>query len=207
MSKYKIRMKFSRDINIDHYGAEEALVDLDEYVRGVVASEVGNTHIESCKAMAVAARTNAMACVQGDKVMSDLSTKTQAFRSDRLTSAYPNAKQAAEETSGLVLYYNGKLANPASFSSNNGGRTVSSQERWGGTRPWLIAQDDPWDGSAVRTGHGVGLSQRGSANMARAGKTFREILSFYYPATALHNVETDDVSKWLPIMLQSKHHG
>ena len=40
--------------------------------------------------------------------------------------------------------------------------------------------------SAGRFGHGVGLSQRGAQQMARAGKkTFREILSFYFPGAVL----------------------
>jgi len=40
--------------------------------------------------------------------------------------------------------------------------------------------------SARRFGHGVGLSQRGAQQMARAGKkTFREILSFYFPGAVL----------------------
>ena len=40
--------------------------------------------------------------------------------------------------------------------------------------------------SAGRFGHGVGLSQRGAQQMARAGgKNFREILSFYFPGAVL----------------------
>ena len=34
-------------------------------------------------------------------------------------------------------------------------------------------------------GHGVGLCQIGAANMAAEGKTFREILDFYYPGTEI----------------------
>ena len=34
-------------------------------------------------------------------------------------------------------------------------------------------------------GHGVGLCQIGAAVMAAKGKTFEEILSFYYPGTTL----------------------
>lgn len=37
-------------------------------------------------------------------------------------------------------------------------------------------------------GHGVGLSQYGANAMALTGKTYREILSHYYPGTALGNV-------------------
>jgi stage II sporulation protein D len=34
-------------------------------------------------------------------------------------------------------------------------------------------------------GHGVGLCQRGAARMGEAGKSYREILAFYYPGTVL----------------------
>jgi stage II sporulation protein D len=34
-------------------------------------------------------------------------------------------------------------------------------------------------------GHGVGLCQAGAAEMARLGKSYREILSFYYPGTSV----------------------
>jgi SpoIID/LytB domain protein len=34
-------------------------------------------------------------------------------------------------------------------------------------------------------GHGVGLCQIGAAVMAASGKTYPEILSFYYPGTTL----------------------
>ena len=37
----------------------------------------------------------------------------------------------------------------------------------------------------ARYGHGVGMSQRGAQFMANTGKTYREILSFYYPGAVL----------------------
>jgi SpoIID/LytB domain protein len=39
------------------------------------------------------------------------------------------------------------------------------------------------------SGHQVGLCQAGAAEMAQRGATFREILSHFYPATALVNLE------------------
>lgn len=42
-------------------------------------------------------------------------------------------------------------------------------------------------------GHGVGLCQTGAEEMAREGKSYREILSFYYPGTELG---TDENTKW-----------
>ena len=55
--------------------------------------------------------------------------------------------------------YGGKPIS-AVFSASNGGYTVSSKERWGGERAYLIAPSDIWDASAGtgRTGHGVGMS-------------------------------------------------
>ena len=40
-------------------------------------------------------------------------------------------------------------------------------------------------------GHGVGMSQYGAQGLARRGKSYREILSYYYPGTEL--VSLNDV--------------
>lgn len=41
-------------------------------------------------------------------------------------------------------------------------------------------------------GHGVGLCQAGAAEMAREGKSAREILSFYFPGTAVRILPSDE---------------
>ena len=38
-------------------------------------------------------------------------------------------------------------------------------------------------------GHGVGLCQDGAEEMGREGKSYREILSFYYPGAQLNKPE------------------
>ena len=86
---------------------------------------------------------------------SDQSSTFQAYEGSKAN--YSNPNQAAQETKSMILTYNGKIALPASFSSNNGGQIVSSAERWGGTRNWLISKEDPYD-IGRRTGHGVGMS-------------------------------------------------
>jgi len=62
----------------------------------------------------------------------------------------------------------------------------------GRTLGWNILKSD-WYDVTVRAGrfifngrgvgHGVGLCQTGAAEMARQGKSYREILAFYYPTT------------------------
>lgn len=188
-----IMVLMTRQENADFFGVEVGAtfsVDFETYVAAVVASEVGNSSLEVCKAQAVAARTFAVSKgVLSGKTITDTSSRDQAYRADRFASGlYPNAEQGAKATAGQILTYNGQPIN-AVYSASNGGRTVSSQERWGGVRPYLIAQDDPWDNAEKRTGHGVGLSQLGAKAMAAAGKDYREILAFYYPGTALTAIE------------------
>lgn len=38
-------------------------------------------------------------------------------------------------------------------------------------------------------GHGIGMSQNGANEMAKAGKTYEEILQFFYPGTEVNNYE------------------
>jgi len=46
------------------------------------------------------------------------------------------------------------------------------------------------------SGHGVGMCQAGAEEMAREGKNYREILSFYYPGTQLGATATAESAKW-----------
>lgn len=86
-----------------------------------------------------------------------------------------------------MLYYNNNLAR-CYYSSSNGGRVKSSKEVWGGSFPYLISQEDPYDKGNGKA-HGVGLSQYGTRRRAEAGHTYQEILSFYFPGTVLKGSE------------------
>lgn len=198
----KINVQLTRQENANYFGVEVGavhVIDFESYVAAVVASEVGNSSLEVCKAQAVASRTFAVSKgVLSGKTITDTSSKDQAYRAARLGSGlYPNAEQGAKATAGQILTYNGQPIN-AVYSASNGGRTVSSQERWGGVRPYLIAQDDPWDNAEKRTGHGVGMSQRGAKAMAAAGKDYREILAFYYPGTQIELYQEKERGESMP---------
>jgi len=56
----KIKVKLTREENISYYGKDEIEIDIEEYLLGVVPSEIGNAHLEACKAQAVASRTYAI---------------------------------------------------------------------------------------------------------------------------------------------------
>ena len=156
----KVKLKISRQENADLLKcALDTVVEyeIEDYVKGVVPSEL-NGPAEAMKAQAVAARTIAYHASLNNSTLSDLSTKTQAFRETRrLSTSYASAHKAVDDTFGEVLFYNGKVINSCPYSASNGGRIISSQERWGGTRAWLISKDDPYD-TGTKNGHGVGMS-------------------------------------------------
>lgn len=185
----KIKVKITTNENMKFYECEKNTIkeiELEDYVAIVVASEMGNAPIEALKAQAIASRT--YACAQGvldGKVISDSASKAQAFRAPRYK--YKNAQAATKATEGMVLMYGGRYASTY-FSLSNGGRTYSSEEVWGGKRPYLIARKDEWN-LQPKNGHGVGMSQSGASTAASRGIGFKEILSFYYPYTTLKQIE------------------
>ena len=183
-----IKVKLTRSENLDYYGKDEIEIDIEEYLKGVVPAEVGNAALEAGKAQAVAARTFALYRYQSKGSISDKSSTDQAFRASRFSSSYARAHQAVEETKGEVLYYNNKIVTNAHYSAMNGGRTYSSEEKWGGKRAYLIAREDPWDyavSQGKKNGHGVGMSQTGAKYAASIGIKYDEILAFYYPGTEI----------------------
>lgn len=196
----KIKVKITTSGNMKYFNCAKNTIkeiEFEDYIKCVVASEIGNAPIEACKAQAVACRTFAAARgVLEGKVISDDASKAQAFRAER--SNYKNCNAAVEATEGEVLMYGGRYIG-AYFSHSNGGRTYSSEEVWGSKRNYLIARKDAWTLATGKrkNGHGIGLSQVGAKYAAEQGVKYREILSFYYPYTTLKKIEEnyDDVIK------------
>lgn len=186
----KIKVAITRQENANHFNkqiGDIVEVEFEEYIAAVVASEIGNSPIEACKAQAVAARSFAMSRnVQYGEIISDSSAVAQAYRAARYSSTYKICIQAAQETAGEVLFYN-YLPAATIYTASNGGRTVSAKQRWGNDRSYLIEQNDPWDAATGKPlyGSGVGMSQEGAIYAAKQGYTYKQILSFYYPNTHL----------------------
>jgi len=176
-----IRVKRTRANN------EIVALDIEEYLRGVVPAEVfPSWDMEAIKAQAIAARSFALQRMERNNSRNrdfdvDDTTTYQAYRPERI---HPRTDEAVRETAGMVVTFNGRIAETL-YSASNGGETVSAQARWGGAgKPYLIAQADPYT-TRPRNGHGVGLSQWGTAERAAAGHMCAAILAFYYPGTGL----------------------
>jgi len=139
-------------------------VGLEEYVKGVVASEMpGAFHIEALKAQAVAARTKALyqrikygeegnPNHPGAEVCNDV--HCQVFRTrDELRNVkgenwmrdyFPKIEEAVESTRGLVATYDGMMIDPL-YHSTSGGRTENSEDVFATMAPYLRSVESPYE--------------------------------------------------------------
>lgn len=124
------------------------VLSLDEYVKGVVPSEMpASWKPEAVRAQAVAARTYATWSRDSNASRYYQICDTTACQVYRGMSAEDSRSNAAvDATAGQILTYKGKPAF-SQFSSSNGGWTSA------GSVPYLPAKADPYDAVAGNKGH------------------------------------------------------
>lgn len=173
-------------------GRDAGTYDLDDYVDRVVTCENGGANEEALKALAVAARTYALNRTDNCKNSIENSTNAQVMSTPNCTEASDKVKNAISTVRGSVLLYNGDIFSTqysTGYGSNNGTCPSSgsctlvfkkspSDEKSSITVPhsFLSFQED----GTYLIGHDSGLSQNGSNYMASQGKTYQEILEFFY---------------------------
>ena len=182
-----IRIKMTREENIAVYGAEEISFDIEEYLRGVVPSEMyESSNIEALKAQAICARTYAY--YRRNSVLSD-TTNHQSFHAGKI-GKNPRSDEVIQSTCGMVLTYGGKLVN-CFYCASNKGMTKRSGDVWSTHYPYYVSKSDEWDEAAreesnvTSFGHGIGMSQHGAMWAARHGVCCKDILAFYYDGAAV----------------------
>ena len=119
------------------------LVDIEDYVKGVIPYEMSNSWpIEALKAQAVCARTYAMASRKHSGF--DLCTTEccQVYRGVGL--ANDTTDSAVEQTAGQYLTYNGELC-VTYYSSSDGGATENSENVWTAAVGYLKGVIDPYE--------------------------------------------------------------
>jgi stage II sporulation protein D len=121
------------------------VVDIDDYVRGVVAAESeASWPLAELEAQAVASRTYAITddLNTGFDVYSD--TRSQQYGG--IAAETPASDKAVAATTDQVVTYNGKPVITYFFDSS-GGETESVQNAFPGStpEPWLVGVPDPYD--------------------------------------------------------------
>jgi len=121
-------------------------VDLEDYVRGVVAGESpAHWPAEALRAQAVAARTYAITTSKGGAGFDQYAdTRSQVYNGISGERATTNA--AVDATRGRVVTYKAKPVVTFYFSTS-GGRTENIENAFVGAprKPWLKSVEDPYD--------------------------------------------------------------
>ncbi|MCT4612042.1 MAG: SpoIID/LytB domain-containing protein [Clostridia bacterium] len=128
-------------------------IDLDEYLKGVVSSEMESHYeIEALKAQAVAARNYAALNVQNSKHASAGyhicdSEHCQAYKG--YTNETEKGNRAVKETEDEFLLYGDSVIRTY-YSASSGGYTEDITNVWGSVKPYLVGvvdeyeEDDVW---------------------------------------------------------------
>jgi stage II sporulation protein D len=129
------------------------VVELEDYVRGVVAGESPSSWpAEALKAQAVAARTYAVTTDAGSTVdgfTQYADTRSQVYKGVAGETAPTDAAVAA--TRNEVVTYQGKPVTTFFFSTS-GGKTENVENSFIGSapKPWLKGVDDPYDDASPK---------------------------------------------------------
>ncbi len=171
---------------------------LESYIRGL-GETTNASPVEFQKVMATAARTYAvyhyLRGVQNN--LAGASTKhaadqyhvdatyDQVYRGYNSELRLTGLVRAVEATRGVVVTYANKpVVTP--YFSNSDGRTRDWTEVWGGDPvPWLKSVPVPQDKGKTLYGHGVGMSARGALLMTNEGKSWQEVLTYFYTGIVL----------------------
>jgi stage II sporulation protein D len=122
------------------------VLDLDRYTAGVIPYEVfASWNDNTLKAFAIVARSYAVANFSSGnstRYNFDLTNRMQVYNGARDVTDKINS--VVNDTSGLVISYNGKVAT-AYYSSSVGGTTAYSGDIWSSYLPYLVSVDTPWE--------------------------------------------------------------
>lgn len=107
------------------------VISVDEYLYSVVPSEMPNTwNTEALKAQSVVCRTYALSDARNHSSSEyDVCDKVHCQAYNGTSSETEQTTSAVNQTSGIIMYYNGKIIN-AVFHSSSGGHTEDSENVW-----------------------------------------------------------------------------
>lgn len=127
------------------------VVSLEDYVKGVVPYEMpGDWPLAALEAQAVCARTFVCGHVkhlrtQGFDVCASQDCQVYYGRGNQTNMPTSTSDQAAVNTAGLCIYYNGTLVQDAVYHSSNGGATEDGGRVWGTDTGYLKGKLDPYE--------------------------------------------------------------
>lgn len=174
------------------------ILPFNDYMKGL-AEVPKSDPVEKQKAIILVARTYAYFYLdpknrRDTKItaydVSDDPDQYQRYRGAKYEERHTDWSMYLDATKDEVVTYNGKLIKTPFFSESDG-RTRSAEEVWKWTdTPYLVSKDDSscLEGKGILKGHGVGLSGCGSAGLARQGKSYKDIINYYYTGVEIKKI-------------------
>ncbi|MEG0823128.1 MAG: stage II sporulation protein D [Erysipelotrichaceae bacterium] len=173
-------------------------IPLETYLEGVVGSEMpASYNIEALKAQAIAART--FVASRAFKV--DDSTASQVYHNptelkniwkDKYESRAMTIKRAVNDTTSLIMTYNGNYISALFYSSCNG-KTNNSQDYWKGEVPYLISVESPWDLEDPKTTQTIEMNKLEVANSLGFTNIINNMEIQRYPNGYVKTITMDDI--------------
>ncbi len=171
---------------------------LEDYLYGIAEAALDDP-IEKKKTLSVLARTYALYYMQEAKRKfpdkpydaSDDPDIFQKYMGYSFEVRSGNWVEVVNATRGQVVAYRDKLIKTPYFSESDG-KTKNAKDVWGWTdTPYLVSVSDTFckDGKGTLKGHGVGLSGCGAATQASQGKTYKDIISYYYTGVTISSLK------------------
>lgn len=176
-------------------GESQGTYDLEEYVAGVVQAEfsesLDSTYREAAKAGAIATRSHVLTITEDGKIDSS----SNAYKYITPTQ---QAIDIANETRGLVLVNSNEeiiTAKYDSFCTNQPPETDSlnyilCQKNQLIPKEWADSKniEESWKQGTMYEHHGYGMSKWGAVYLSEQGKTYTEILDYYYENAEIYSV-------------------
>jgi stage II sporulation protein D len=151
-------------------------LDMDSYIRGVVAGEMPSSWpLEALKVQAVAARTYALTTAKtGEEFDQYADTRSQMYRG--VTGESVRSDAAVRATANQIVTYNGVPAVTYYFSTS-GGQTENIEFSFIGalSKPWLVSVPDPYDNQSPYHRWTVRFSAARLDGALRAPGAFRRL--------------------------------
>lgn len=195
-------------------------MDLEEYVKGVVSSEMPiNFNLEALKAQAIAARTYTVAhylssgCskAHGADLCDTIHCQVYTDKNDKIkswgnsgSSNWNKIEQAVNETKGMVLTYNNTLVKGAYYFSTSGGKTENVEDVFAAALPYLRSVDSPGESVAPRYKSQCSFTYNefvstinrnyGSANLTKINLKDRVVITSRTDGGSVKNIKVGDVT-------------
>jgi len=177
---------------------------LEDYLRGV-AEPLPNDPEEKIKTLAVLARTYAYFYILPENRKfpnkpydgSDDPSAFQKYIGYNYEKRGSAMVQAVEKTTGQILKYGNRFIKTPYFTSSDGYTRTAKEAGWDAFQfAFTKKTADPWSCGGTskniglicignRRGHGVGLSAAGAKGLADEGKTFKEIIDYFFEGLSL----------------------